>query len=116
MTRRQPKYAKKRDLAESGIVEALQATGCWVWRELPVDLLVRLPRDPPGILRVLECKTPRPSGEWSKDKRQQKQAEFIQVTGTKYATTPEQALRALGLVTGQPLKGVEWCDSDTAST
>jgi hypothetical protein len=97
MTRRQPKYAAKRDLSETGIVEALEAAGCKVWRELPVDLLVRLPRDPPGILRVLECKTPRRTGNWSKDQRQLKQMEFIQVTGTKYATTPEQALHAVGL-------------------
>lgn len=95
-----PKYAKRRDLSETAIVQALEAAGCTVYRELPLDLLVRVPRDPPGIVRLLECKTPRRTGNWSKDQRQLKQMEAMQVTGTPYVTTPEQALQLVGVTNG----------------
>jgi hypothetical protein len=87
-----PRYAKKRDTAEPDIVDSLRKVGCWVYRELPCDLLVRIPGDPPGVLRAMECKTPRRTGNWSKDQRQIAQMEFMQVTGTPYVTTPEQAV------------------------
>jgi Holliday junction resolvase len=47
------RYAKKRDKSEPEIVEALQAAGFKVWRELPVDLLAYRA----GRFYVLECKT-----------------------------------------------------------
>ncbi len=92
-----PKYAAKRDVSELPIVQALEAAGCYVYRELPVDLLVRVRRDPPGVFRCLECKTPRRTGNFSKDQRQLKQMDFMANTGTTYVTTPEGALAALGL-------------------
>jgi hypothetical protein len=91
------RHAKRRDLSEPKIVEALEACGCTVYRKLPVDLLVRVPRDPPGVVRLLECKTPRRTGNWTKDQRQLKQMEDVQVTGTPYVTTAEAALKAVGL-------------------
>lgn len=92
-----PKYAKRRDIAEPAIVQALEATGCTVYRELPCDLLVRRPRDPPGILRTLECKTPTKSGKRRKRKDQEAQDKFIEATGTPVVLTAEQALGVLGL-------------------
>lgn len=91
------RYAKKRDVVEPDIVEALRKAGCMVYRELPCDLLVRVPRDPPGVFRAMECKTPRRTGNWTKDQRQLRQMEFMQVTGTRYITTVEQALAAVRL-------------------
>ncbi len=91
-------YAKRRDLSEPDIVDALEKAGCKVYRALPVDLLVRVPRDPPGVLRTLECKTnERKDGTAKLDKRQKEQAEFCALTGTPYVTTAEQALREVGL-------------------
>jgi hypothetical protein len=92
------RYAARRDKSEPAIVKALEASGCFVYRELPVDLLVRVPRDPPGVVRLLECKTPRRTGNWTKDARQLKQMEAMQLTGTHYVTTPEGALKAVGLI------------------
>lgn len=90
-----PKYAAKRDTSELPIVQALEAAGCRVYRALPCDLLVRVR----GRWELLEAKTPRSTGNWSKDQRQQTQAEFCAANGVPYVTTAEQALRALGLST-----------------
>ncbi len=89
------RYDAKRDASEKPIVEALEGAGCIVYRKLPCDLLVRVKSDPPGIMRTIECKTPTKSGKAKLDKRQVEQAEFIELTGTKYATTPEAALAAV---------------------
>jgi hypothetical protein len=98
--RRQPKYAKRRDVAESGIESALRKAGCGVWKHLPADLLVRVPSDKPGVFRVLECKTPQGKRKPSLrlDKRQVEQAEFVASTGVPYVTSDVEALTALGLV------------------
>lgn len=97
MTRRQPKYAKKRDTAEKGVVGALKAAGCGVYKDLPCDLLIRRPRDPPGMMWTMENKTPTATGKLKLDKRQEAQAKFCAETGTPYVTEPEAALRFLGL-------------------
>lgn len=89
------RWDAKRDLAEPKIVEALEKAGCKVYRELVVDLLVRVPGDPPGVVRAMEVKTPTSTGKAPKDKRRKKQMEFIAETGTPYILTPEQALEAI---------------------
>jgi hypothetical protein len=86
------RYDAKRDANEPDIVDALEGIGCQVWRELPVDLLYRLPTDPPSVLRTMEVKEPLASGKPKLDKRQVEQAEFCAETGTPYVTTPEQAV------------------------
>jgi hypothetical protein len=91
MTR--PKYAPRRDISEPEIVSALLKAGYHVWRELPVDLLVWRPDT--GF-RLLENKTPTKTGKRRKRVDQQKQDEFVRLTGTPVVMTPEEALRALG--------------------
>ncbi len=90
------RYDARRDAAEKPIVEALEAAGCQVWRDLPCDLLVRVR----GRWELLEAKTPQPNGKMRNRKDQQEQAEFCAANGVPYVTTPEQALRALGLIYG----------------
>lgn len=84
--------AAKRDLVEPAIVEALQAAGWQVWRELPCDLLCFKA----GTWRTLEAKSPRNKrGDPKHDKRQAKQDAFLALTGTPRVTSAEQALAAL---------------------
>lgn len=92
MTR--PRYARERDISEPDIVKALRKAGFRVWRELPVDLIVFRPDV--GV-RLLENKTPTPTGKRRKRKDQKAQDEFIRLTGTPVALTPEDALKALGV-------------------
>lgn len=88
-----PRYRPQRDHSEPDIVEALQKAGFRVWRKLPVDLLTWRPDK--GF-QLLENKTPTKTGKRRKRKDQQTQDEFIALTGTAIALTPEQALKALG--------------------
>jgi hypothetical protein len=97
------RWDARRDENEPEIVEALEAVGVLVYRELPCDLLVRRHSDPPGILRTLEVKVPKASGEAKLDKRQKEQAKFVADTGTPYVTTAEQALQALGVTRTWPV-------------
>lgn len=90
------RWDAKRDGNEASIVTALEAAGAVVYRQLPVDLLVRLPRDPAGVLRCLEVKMP---GASITRKDRKDQQEFCATTGTAYVTSPEAALSALGLLT-----------------
>jgi hypothetical protein len=87
------RYARKRDLAEPEIVGALQAAGFQVWRDLPVDLLVRDPKWLQGVFRCLEVKTP---GLGTHESERERQTEFIRVTGTPIVKTPVEALQAVG--------------------
>lgn len=96
--RRPAKYAKKVDANQAEIVSALRNAGVWVWPVgNPVDLLCRVNSDPPGVLRAIEVKVPKRTGNPKLDRRQLKQMEFIQLTGTSYATTPREALAAVGV-------------------
>lgn len=91
------RYAKKTDQSQAPIVEALREVGFHVWViGWPCDLLIwRIDKG----FRVLECKTPyNKDGSQKKRKDQQKQIEFLQLTGCPIALDPEQALRALGVV------------------
>lgn len=89
------RYAKKRDLCEPEIVEALEAAGWLVWQlDRPCDLLCF--KRSRGF-HTLECKTGRGKRlTVTVDKRQKEQAEFLLVTATPIVRTPEEALRALG--------------------
>lgn len=88
----------RKDLSESDIVKALRAAGFQVWDKLPCDLLTW--RIDKGWL-PLEAKTPYgKEGKRVIDKRQEKQIEFLQVTGCPIVLTPEQALRAVGVISG----------------
>ena len=84
--------AAKRDLAEPSVVEALEAAGYMVWRELPCDLLVFRA----GRFYCLEVKTATKSGKTPIRKDRAKQNSFCELTGTPRVTSAEMALRALG--------------------
>jgi len=80
----------KRDRSEPEIVQALEAAGVRVWRDLPVDLLVYRSAWGPGWYRCLEVKTP---GEPKHSaKRCKAQDEFIRDTGAIIVKTPSEAL------------------------
>jgi hypothetical protein len=80
----------KRDAAEPAIVDALQAAGCLVYRELLVDLLIHRPEWGAGWFRCQEVKTP---GEPKHARNRCKgQDEFIAATGTPIVKTEYEAL------------------------
>jgi hypothetical protein len=97
------------DKSQEGIVEDIEKAG---WRVdvigQPVDLLcskvvtleqlMRVTRRGSGYLLFLplEAKTATSTGKVAIDKRQEKQIEFINATGTKRVTSGFEALLALG--------------------
>ena len=87
----------RKDTVEPKIVEALKAAGFQVWDMLPTDLLTWRPD---LGWKPLECKTPygKASPKARIDKRQQKQIEFLELTGCPVVLSPEQALRELGVL------------------
>lgn len=87
------RYARKVDTTQAEIVAALRKAGWLVWIiEEPCDLLCFKA----GVWRTLECKSPRNKrGDPKRDKRQAKQDEFIELTGTALVTSAEGALAAL---------------------
>ena len=97
--------AAKRDTAEATVIAALRKAGALVYTELPCDALVYVPGDRfagnPNAWphwRTLEIKTPTKSGKRRKRKDQPAQDSFLSETGTPVVCTPEEALRALGLL------------------
>ena len=80
--------AAKRDIAEQPIVEALEAIGCNVYRDLPGDLLIHRPMWGAGWFRVQEIKT----GKRKTRKKQDRQRDFLAATGTPTIRTVEEAL------------------------
>jgi hypothetical protein len=80
--------AQKRDIAEPAIVEALQAIGAKVYRDLPVDLLVYYR----GRFHCLEVKTP---GLGAHRKERKRQLAFLADTASPIVKTPEEALQAV---------------------
>jgi len=87
------RYAKKRDLVEPGIVQALRAVGAHVWHlDRPFDLLVGFR----GRFTVLECK----SDPCLRKKQQHQTDELLaaQAMGLPVyrVTTPTEALIAVG--------------------
>lgn len=95
------RYAKRRDISEPAIIEALTQAGWHVWQlDRPCDLLCWKPVLGLGTFKTLEVKT----GRGKKlvvacDKRQIAQQTFIQTTGTPIVRTPLEALRAVGAIT-----------------
>jgi hypothetical protein len=88
------RFAKRRDSAELGIVEALQGAGASVWRQdRPTDLLVGYR----GRLIALEVKNP--GAKPRKDQAVQRAIiESAQLDGLPFyfVSTPEGALAAIG--------------------
>jgi len=94
------RFAKKRDSVEPEIIAALERAGFDVWQRDEPDLLVRKRGWPPGIVQLLEVKTGRGKKlTVAKDKRQEAQRNFIEVTGTPIVRTPLEALKVFGVVT-----------------
>ncbi len=89
------RFGAKRDISEPAIVEALEKAGYLVYKDLPVDLLIRRPADPIGCLYALEVKTPSPSGKLPVRRDRAAQQRFMAETGTQAVGTPEAALRAM---------------------
>jgi hypothetical protein len=90
------RYARKRDTAEAGIVEALRAAGALVHQTQDWDLIVKYR----GKLWMLEVKTPKVA----RDKRQKKQEAFCALWEVAYVRTPVQALMTIGAMTSPPLE------------
>jgi len=91
------RYAKRRDTAESAIIQALEQAGFDVWQRDEPDLFVRKSSWAPGIVQLLEVKTGRGKKlTVALDKRQQAQRNFLEVTGTPIVRTPCEALYAVG--------------------
>jgi hypothetical protein len=85
-----PRYAKKVDATQKEIVDALRAAGVFVVViGQPVDLLCYHA----GRFMPLECKPTDPHNRNRKD--QERQKEFIRVTGTPVVRTPEEAIAAV---------------------
>jgi hypothetical protein len=87
-------YARKVDLTQQSIVDALRKAGFLVWIiGEPVDLLVW--KQGYGW-RLLEAKTPnRADGSYKPRADQEAQNLFCEMTDTKRVTTAEAALAAL---------------------
>ena len=89
-----PRYLANhaKDLSEPDIRDALEKAGFQVWDVLPCDLLTwRADRG----FQTLECKTPTKAGKQRKRKDQKAQDEFLALTRTPVALSPQEALRAL---------------------
>ena len=85
------RYAKKRDVSEPVIVQALRAAGARVWQlDRPFDLLVGIR----GRFVVLECKT----GTRKATDQQQAELHACQAGGLPVyiVRTAEDALQAIG--------------------
>lgn len=92
------RFDAKRDKAEPAIVEALEAAGWEVHRELPVDLLLLKRKDGAVQVKLLEAKTAHgkrnPKAKVRKD--QPVQNEFCARWSIPKPTTPIEALIAVG--------------------
>ena len=87
------RYAKKKDLTQDAIVQAIRKAGWHVEiMDKPADLLCW--KD--GTFKVLETKSRRKKdGTIALDKRQTAQNKFCSLCKVPYVTTPEEALNAL---------------------
>ena len=85
------RYAKKRDVSEPTIIEALRAAGARVWQlDRPFDLLVGIR----GRFVVLECKT----GKRKATDQQEAELHACLAGGLPVyvVRTPDDALQAIG--------------------
>src|SRR5579863_9771711 len=92
--------AAKRDTAEAPIISALEANGFRVYQLTePCDLACRKDTWAPGIFQFLEVKTGYgKAARINRDRRQKRQVEFIQQTGTPIVRTPDEALYVLNIL------------------
>jgi hypothetical protein len=88
------RYAARNDYSQPDIVKALRAVGFTVdiigW---PVDLLLH---SPTNKVSLMECKNEDWNGKWSKKQKDQKR--YVKEHGVPVVTTPEQALKAVGVL------------------
>ena len=86
------RWARKRDLSEPTIVEALQAAGCDVERGTDCDLYVAFR----GKSWLMECKSSGPNAK----RRQPIQKRLAEIFGSQYVVieTPRDALLAIGAI------------------
>jgi hypothetical protein len=88
------RFAKKRDLNEATIVQALRSAGARVWQlDRPFDLLVGL-RGRFTVLEVKSTKRPRKDQQHQTDEIRDCQADGLPVHRVQ---TPAEALAAVGL-------------------
>ena len=86
------RYAARKDLVQSDIVDALRAAGVMVWiLHTPCDALTYFR----GRWLPLEFKTPTKAGKRRARRDQEAQQAFIAETGCPVVTTPEEALKAI---------------------
>ena len=94
------RFAKATDRSQPGIVAALRAAGCVVidmahcGRGVPDLHVVR-----DGKMYWLECKNPRTANSKAKDDRTDAELKFATLVPTQVVRTPDEALRAVGLIT-----------------
>ncbi len=88
------RFDAKRDKSELPIVRALEAAGYQVFRDLPVDLMLRRSYWEPGVFLALENKTPQKRGGIRKRKDQPKQQAVLRECGIPVVTTPAAAVEA----------------------
>ncbi len=88
------RYAKKKDLTQDAIVQAIRKAGWEVWIiGWPVDLLCWKPSK--GF-RLLEVKSKRKKdGTPALKKAQEEQFDFCYLTKVPYVVTPQEAIEAL---------------------
>lgn len=83
------RYAKRKDKTQEAIVKALRKAGVKVWiLDTPCDLLTYWA----GLWMPLEVKSDEKSRLTDEQKRMEREC------GLKIVTTPEEALRAVGLI------------------
>jgi hypothetical protein len=88
------RYANRKDLMQSRIVDTLRAAGVLVWvMHSPCDLLTYKA----GRWLPLECKTATKTGKRRVRRDQKAQEEFIAQTLCPVVTTPQEALEAVGV-------------------
>jgi hypothetical protein len=91
-------YNGRRDKSELAIVHALEAAGYKVFRRLPVDLACRKSYWEPGVVMLIEAKTPLKNGRARKRYDQGKQDAVLKDCGIPRVTTPAAALEAVRAV------------------
>ena len=92
------RWNAKRDHSEPDIVKDLRAAGYKVYRDLPVDMLVRRPYWEPGTFLAMEAKTPQKKGGVRKRKDQPKQQATLRECGIPLVTNSATALEAVRAV------------------
>lgn len=89
-----PRYAARTDTTQSRIVATLRAAGVRVEIiKRPVDLLTYFR----GRWLPVEVKSPTKAGKYRPRRDQEAQQAFIAETGVPVVTSPEEALKAVGI-------------------